>query len=42
MADETSATVWSKKIDNDESAILIALGEILELRPRSEAVAGRG
>ncbi|MEV5877729.1 IS110 family transposase, partial [Streptomyces sp. NPDC052101] len=31
MVDETGATVWSKKIDNDESAILAALGEILEL-----------
>ncbi|MGW5034243.1 IS110 family transposase [Streptomyces nigra] len=29
--DETGATLWSKKIDNDESAILSALGEILEL-----------
>ncbi|WP_046500169.1 IS110 family RNA-guided transposase [Streptomyces odonnellii] len=29
--DETGATLWSKKIDNDESAILAALGEILEL-----------
>ncbi|MEU5599149.1 IS110 family transposase [Streptomyces sp. NPDC020298] len=29
--DETGATVWSKKIDNDESAILTALGEILDL-----------
>ncbi|KUN15087.1 transposase [Streptomyces corchorusii] len=29
--DETGATLWSKKIDNDESAILTALGEILEL-----------
>ncbi|WP_405883534.1 MULTISPECIES: IS110 family transposase [unclassified Streptomyces] len=28
---ETGATVWSKKIDNDESAILPALGEILDL-----------
>jgi hypothetical protein len=29
--DETGATLWSKKIDNDESAILTALGEILGL-----------
>ncbi|MFD9053593.1 IS110 family RNA-guided transposase [Streptomyces zaomyceticus] len=29
--DETGATLWSKKIDNDESAILSALGEILQL-----------
>ncbi|CAL9634847.1 IS110 family transposase [Streptomyces sp. enrichment culture] len=29
--DETGATLWSKKIDNDESAILSALGEILDL-----------
>ncbi|MFI1839579.1 IS110 family RNA-guided transposase [Streptomyces olivaceoviridis] len=29
--DETGATLWSKKIDNDESAILTVLGEILEL-----------
>jgi transposase len=27
---ETGATLWSKKIDNDESAILTSLGEILE------------
>ncbi|MFD6081761.1 IS110 family transposase [Streptomyces hydrogenans] len=31
VVDETGATVWSKKIDNDESAILAALGEILGL-----------
>ncbi|MFF8024554.1 IS110 family transposase [Streptomyces sp. NPDC007896] len=31
VVDETGATVWSKKIDNDESAILAALGEILDL-----------
>lgn len=31
VVDETGATVWSKKIDNDESAILTALGEILNL-----------
>ncbi|AVZ70956.1 IS110 family transposase [Streptomyces lunaelactis] len=30
VVDETGATLWSKKIDNDESAILSALGEILE------------
>ncbi|MGW7527960.1 IS110 family transposase [Streptomyces sp. NPDC054783] len=29
--DETGSTLWSKKIDNDESAILTALGEILGL-----------
>lgn len=29
--DETGATVWSKKIVNDESAILSAIGEILGL-----------
>jgi ribosomal protein L16/L10AE len=26
VVDETGATLWSKKIDNDESAILTALG----------------
>ncbi|MFD7057643.1 IS110 family transposase [Streptomyces mirabilis] len=31
VVDETGATLWSKKIDNDESAILAALGEILAL-----------
>ncbi|MFE9381045.1 IS110 family transposase, partial [Streptomyces sp. NPDC006855] len=31
VVDETGATLWSKKVDNDESAILSALGEILEL-----------
>ncbi|MEU2765178.1 IS110 family transposase, partial [Streptomyces sp. NPDC007094] len=31
VVDETGATLWSKKIANDESAILTALGEILEL-----------
>ncbi|MCX4646140.1 MULTISPECIES: IS110 family transposase [unclassified Streptomyces] len=31
VVDETGATLWSKKIDNDESAILTALGEILAL-----------
>jgi transposase len=29
--DGTGATLWSKKVDNDESAILTALGEILDL-----------
>jgi transposase len=31
VVDETGATLWSKKIENDESAILAALGEILDL-----------
>jgi transposase len=31
VVDETGATLWSKKIDNDEAAILTALGEILAL-----------
>ncbi|MEU3003771.1 IS110 family transposase [Streptomyces sp. NPDC007020] len=31
VVDETGATLWSKKVDNDESAILSALGEILGL-----------
>ncbi|MBM4790643.1 IS110 family transposase [Streptomyces sioyaensis] len=31
VVDGTGATLWSKKIENDESAILAALGEILEL-----------
>ncbi|WSA80937.1 IS110 family transposase [Streptomyces sp. NBC_01799] len=31
VVDETGATLWSKKVDNDESAILTALGEILGL-----------
>ena len=31
VVDGTGATLWSKKIDNDESAILTALGEILDL-----------
>ncbi|WP_405717463.1 IS110 family transposase [Streptomyces sp. NBC_01537] len=31
VVDETGATLWSKKIDNDESAILTALGAILDL-----------
>ncbi|AUH39055.1 IS110 family transposase [Streptomyces sp. CMB-StM0423] len=31
VVDDTGATLWSKKIDNDESAILTALGEILAL-----------
>lgn len=31
VVDETGNTLWSKKIDNDETAILTALGEILAL-----------
>ncbi|KAK1179714.1 IS110 family transposase [Streptomyces sp. NBS 14/10] len=31
VVDETGATAWSRKVDNDELAILGALGEILEL-----------
>ncbi|MCX4740791.1 IS110 family RNA-guided transposase [Streptomyces antibioticus] len=31
VVDEAGATLWSKRIDNGESAILTALGEILEL-----------
>ncbi|MET9762403.1 IS110 family transposase [Streptomyces sp. NPDC006372] len=31
VVDEAGTTLWSKKIDNDESAILAALGEILDL-----------
>ncbi|MER5844635.1 IS110 family transposase [Streptomyces prasinus] len=31
VVDETGTTLWSKKINNDESAILTALGEILDL-----------
>ncbi|MGW4071907.1 IS110 family transposase [Nocardia grenadensis] len=31
VVDDTGATLWSKKIDNDETAILTALGEILAL-----------
>ncbi|MFE9613833.1 IS110 family transposase [Streptomyces sp. NPDC006012] len=31
VVDETGATLWSKKIDNDETAILTALGAILDL-----------
>lgn len=27
VVDETGAILWSKKIDNDETAILTALGE---------------
>lgn len=34
VVDETGATLWSKKIENDESAILVALGEILEVADR--------
>ncbi len=29
--DENGATPWSKKTDNDEPAILTAIGEILDL-----------
>ncbi|AYV32195.1 Transposase IS116/IS110/IS902 family protein [Streptomyces sp. ADI95-16] len=29
--DETGATLWSKKVENDEAAILAALGELLDL-----------
>ncbi|MFF4181018.1 IS110 family transposase [Streptomyces sp. NPDC001750] len=31
VVDKTGATLWSKKIENDESAILTAMGEILKL-----------
>ncbi|MER5277958.1 IS110 family transposase [Streptomyces sp. NPDC002809] len=31
VVDETGSTLWSKKVENDEAAILNALGEILEL-----------
>ncbi|RSM93730.1 IS110 family transposase [Streptomyces sp. WAC 01325] len=31
VVDEGGTTLWSKKIDNDETAILAALGEILDL-----------
>lgn len=31
VADETGATLWAKQVDNDESAILTAPGEILDL-----------
>ncbi len=31
VVDQTGATLWSHKIDNDESAILTALGQILDL-----------
>ncbi|MGX1607952.1 IS110 family transposase [Streptomyces celluloflavus] len=31
VVDETGATLWSKKIENDETAILTAMGEILDL-----------
>ncbi|WP_326753825.1 IS110 family transposase [Streptomyces hirsutus] len=31
VVDETGATLWSKQVDNDELAILTALGEILDL-----------
>lgn len=31
VVDESGTTLWSKKIGNDETAILTALGEILDL-----------
>ncbi|MFH8789128.1 IS110 family transposase [Streptomyces roseoverticillatus] len=31
VVDETGTTLWSKKIDNDESTMLTTLGEILDL-----------
>ncbi|NKY89918.1 IS110 family transposase [Nocardia veterana] len=31
VVDETGATLWSRKIDNDETAILTAIGEIMSL-----------
>jgi hypothetical protein len=31
VVDETGTTLWSKKIDNDETPILAAIGEILDL-----------
>ncbi|MGW0710512.1 IS110 family transposase [Streptomyces sp. NPDC002643] len=31
VVDEAGATLWSKKINNDETAIMTALGEILDL-----------
>ncbi|MFE7612148.1 IS110 family transposase, partial [Streptomyces celluloflavus] len=31
VVDETGATLWSKKIENDETAILTAMDEILDL-----------
>ncbi|WP_316528331.1 IS110 family transposase [Kitasatospora brasiliensis] len=34
VVDEGGATLWSKKVDNDETAILTALGEILALADR--------
>ncbi|WFB10334.1 IS110 family transposase [Streptomyces sp. LX-29] len=34
VVDETGATLWSKKVENDESAILTAFGEILALADR--------
>nr|MDT0664059.1 IS110 family transposase [Micromonospora sp. DSM 115978] len=33
--DETGARVWSGKVDNDETAILTALGEVLALAERT-------
>ncbi len=40
VVDETGATLWSKKIDNDESALLTALGEILGLADEAATIAG--
>lgn len=37
--DETGATIWSKKVPNDENAILTALGEILALSDQVHWVA---
>ncbi|MEU3734560.1 IS110 family transposase [Streptomyces sp. NPDC033538] len=34
VVDQTGAILWSKKVDNDESAILTTLGEILDLAER--------
>ncbi|MBV6702723.1 IS110 family transposase [Kitasatospora aureofaciens] len=34
VVDDTGAALWSRKIDNDESAILTAIGEILALADR--------
>ncbi|MEW2625777.1 IS110 family transposase [Streptomyces sp. NPDC048106] len=33
--DETGATLWSKKIENDEAVILTALGELLDLADKA-------
>lgn len=38
VVDETGATLWSKKIDNDESAVLASLGEILDLADLADRV----